>query len=92
MKRIVKVLAAVMAVAIVSVVLASCGNLSMGFGNFEFKKVHIHMGNFEGCLTIEKWFDVDGPGIEVQTKECGSLFLSEGTYVLVQDKCPICDE
>jgi hypothetical protein len=31
-------------------------------------------------------------GIEVQTKEYGALYFSEGTYILVENKCPICDK
>lgn len=88
-KKIVFVLMAVIVLA--TFILTSCGNVSIGFGNFNFRKVHIHMGDVNRCLTIEKWYDNEGMGIEVKTKECGSLFLSEGTYILIEDKCPICD-
>lgn len=43
------------------------------------------------CLTI-----VDGvmhdTGVEVKTKEYGPIFCSDGTYILFEDKCPICGE
>ena len=42
------------------------------------------------CFTIEKWYDNE-TGIEVKTKEAGSLCLSEGTYFLISDDCPFCD-
>ena len=68
-----------------------CGcNVGMGFGNFEYKKVHIDTHHHSGCFAIEKWYDNE-TGIEVKTKELGSLFLSEGTYFLVGKDCPFCD-
>lgn len=41
--------------------------------------------------TIEKWWE-SGSGIEVKTTEFGSVFLSEGTYILISDPrdCPFC--
>ena len=79
-----------LALAVIVMTLVSCGNQSIGFGNYTFRKVHIDTPHFSGCYTIENWHD-DDRGIEVKTKEVGSIFLSEGTYILVEDKCPICD-
>ena len=79
-----------LAFAILVMMLCACGNQSIGFGNFTFKKVHIDTYHFSGCYTIVKWHDNES-GIEVETEEVGSIFLSEGTYILVEDKCPICD-
>ena len=70
--------------------LCGCGNMSCGIGNFTFEKVHIDTYNYSGCFTIEKWYD-NSTGIEVTTKEAGSLYLSEGTYFLVSGECPFCD-
>ena len=70
--------------------LVSCGNQSLGFGNYSYTKIHIDTYHFSGCYTVEKWYESDS-GIEVKTKEVGSIFASEGTYILVEDKCPICD-
>ena len=67
-----------------------CGNMSMGLGNYEFKKVHINMGNEHACVEIEKWYD-DERGVEVKIKDGDALFLSEGTYILIEETCPICD-
>jgi hypothetical protein len=38
-----------------------------------------------------KWYE-SSTGIEVLTKEAGSMYLSEGTYILLEgDKgCPFC--
>lgn len=83
-----KIIAIIMVLILMST-LCACGNMSMGLGNFEFKKVHIDTYNYSGCFTIEKWYDSE-TGIEVKTKEAGSLYLSEGTYFLISDDCPFC--
>ena len=66
-------------------------NKAYGIGNYSFKKIHIDMDGVSCCLDIKSWHDTDGAGIEANTKDYGSLFLSEGTYILVEDECPICD-
>ena len=76
--------------AILILALVSCGNHSIGLGNYSYKKIHIDTYHFSGCYTVEKWYESES-GIEVKTKEVGSIFASEGTYILVEDKCPICD-
>lgn len=86
MKRIVIVVCLV----VVTLVACACGNMSIGLGNFDYEKVHVETYNNSGCYTIEKWYDYER-GIEVKTKEVGSLFCSEGTYILVEDECPFCD-
>ena len=66
-------------------------NMSIGIGSYSFK--HIHVCDFGGnCsdATVVNWHDNE-EGIEVKTKEYGSLFLSEGTYILFNDVCPICE-
>ena len=76
---------------LLSFTLVSCGNMSMGFGNFNYEKVHIM--NYDGtgkCVSIDKWYDNE-TGIEVKTSNYGSLYLSEGTYILVGDECPYCN-
>lgn len=73
------------------VLLFSSCNMGVGLGKFAFNEVIVSVpGNDKHvCLTVEKWYD-DDEGIEVKTKECGQLFCSEGTYILFEDKCPIC--
>lgn len=68
--------------------LSSCGNIGLDLGNFTFTKVHITLINKD--VNVIKWYDNDF-GVEVVTDEYGTLYLSEGTYILLQDKCPICD-
>lgn len=71
-------------------VLAGC-NMSLGFGNFNFEKIHVDTYHYSGCFTVEKWYD-SGSGIEVKTKEGGSMFLAEGMYILIEDECPFCKD
>lgn len=84
-----KKISAVIIVLILISTLCACGNMSLGFGNFEFNRIHIDTYNYSGCFTVEKWYE-SGTGIEVETKEAGAMFLSEGTYFLIGDECPFC--
>lgn len=84
-KTIIAALAAVLAVT-----LSGC-NMSLGIGNYNFRKIHVDTHNYSGCLTIEKWYN-DTSGIEVKTKEAGSIYLAEGMYMLIENKCPFCEE
>lgn len=68
-----------------------CGNMSCSPGNYSFEKVHVDTYHYSGCLTIDSWHDNER-GIEIKTKEVGSIFLSEGTYILIEDECPFCTE
>ena len=83
-----KILSVVLSLLLI-VTLSACGNVSIGPGNFKFEKVHIDTYNYNGCLTIEKWYE-DETGIEVKTKEVGAIYLSEGTYFLIEKECPFC--
>ena len=85
-----KILAVALLVAMAIITLTGCGNQG-GFGSYTFNRVHIftHDGH-DRCLKVERWYE-SNTGIEVLTEEYGSLFLSEGTYMLCRDKCPICD-
>lgn len=84
-----KIIAIVVLAAMCLVMLTGC-NMSLGMGNFSFKKVHVDTYHYSGCFTIKKWHDNDS-GIEVNTEEAGSIFLSEGTYMMIEDDCPFCD-
>lgn len=86
-----KIIALVLAIVCICSILAGCGNMSMGFGNFTFKKIHIDTHNYSGCFTVEKWYDGES-GIEVKTKEAGFMYLAEGMYMLIEDECPFCDK
>lgn len=86
-----KIIVMIIAIVMLAIMLAGCGNMSMGVGNFTFEKVHVDTYNYSGCFTIEKWYD-NTSGIEVKTKEVGSIYLAEGMYMLIEDECPFCGE
>lgn len=69
--------------------LIGCGNMNLGFGNYTFNGVHIDTVHHTACYAVESWNDCE-TGIEVKTKEKGTLFLSEGTYILYENECPLC--
>ena len=86
-----KIIVMIIAIAILAIMLVGCGNMSMGLGNYTFDKIHVDTHNYNGCFTIEKWYD-SSSGIEVKTKEVGSMYLAEGMYMLIEDECPFCKE
>ena len=71
----------------------ACGNENWGVGNYNWK--HVHFSDMvEGhCATISSWHD-NATGIELHTVECGSMFLSEGSYILFESSkdCPYCED
>lgn len=85
-----KIIAIITIIAICAFFLTDC-NMGMGLGTFDFTKIHFQC--FDQCAdaTIIKWYE-SGTGIEVNTKEYGSLFASEGTYILYNGVCPLCGE
>lgn len=83
-----KIIAMIMLLA---ATLVGCGNMSIGLGNYEFEKIHVDTYNYNGCFTVEKWYDNES-GIEVNTREVGSMYLAEGMYILIEDECPFCGE
>ena len=78
------------ATALITVYMTGC-NKSYGFGNYSYKHIHFSDQISGHCATVGKWYENDN-GIEVKTEECGSMFLSEGTYIMLEsaDKCPFC--
>ena len=86
-----KFITIIMLVTMLTMMITGCGNMSLGFGNFTFEKIHVDTHNYNGCFTVEKWYD-NSNGIEVKTKEAGSMYLAEGMYMLIEDDCPFCGE
>lgn len=82
----------IICVLIIIATLTACGNMSFGAGNYDFNIVHVcdHSGNCAD-YEVEKWYE-DDCGIEVKLKDGNCLYLSEGTYILASDHCPICGE
>ena len=76
---------------LITIFLCSCGNMSMGLGNYTFEHVHFSDAIEGKCATVEKWYDNE-TGIEVKTKEYGAMYLSEGSYQLIANgqTCPYC--
>lgn len=85
-----KIITIVTIIIITILMLTSC-NVNVGPGTYTFTDVHISDGVNSGHAHIKSWKN-DNVGIEVNTEEYGSLFLSEGTYILYNGKCPICGE
>lgn len=69
----------------------ACGNENWGFGNYTFGHIHFGDGANAHCANVNSWHDNE-MGIEVHTEEYGSMYLSEGTYVLFEEAstCPFC--
>ena len=85
-----KILYIILSLIILSTFILTSCNMNIGFGHYNFKKIHICVGNVNKCIEINSWHNNE-IGVEVHSKEFGSLYFSEGTYFLVENKCPICD-
>ena len=86
-----RVICLIVVTLILMLSLTACGNMSMGLGNYTFTHVHFTDMTESHCATVEKWYD-NSEGIEVMTKEFGSLYLSEGSYIMFGEgvRCPFC--
>lgn len=86
-----KIICLLLVIVVMMCCLTSCGNQSLGLGNFTFEHIHFSDAIHGRCATIEKWYDNER-GIEVKTEEYGSMYLSEGSYILIEDgaHCPYC--
>lgn len=89
MKR--KLIGLLTALVMGATLLVGCGNENWGFGSYTFKHVHFNDGITGVCADVDSWHDND-LGCEVHTDEFGTLYLSEGTYVLIEQAydCPFC--
>lgn len=68
-------------------------NMSLTPGNYMFKIVHISDASGNSAdFEISSWHESETPGIEVKLTDGNSLFLSEGTYILAEDYCPLCED
>ena len=73
-----------------TLLLTSCGNMSIGLGSYSFYGVHLVHSNVD--IKIINWYEAE-TGIEVVLENGDHLFLAEGTYILLaaSDRCPVCD-
>jgi hypothetical protein len=88
MKRIVCLMLIVLALCSV---LCGCGNENWGIGNYTYTHVRVGSAGEGYCATVSSWHDNE-LGAELHTEEFGSIYCSEGTYVMFEDgaKCPFC--
>ena len=86
-----RIIALTLIIIMLVFVLASCGNASLGLGNYNWTHIHFTDAVEGHCATITRWYDCE-TGIEVHTQECGAIFLSEGSYILFDTAahCPFC--
>lgn len=84
-----KIITIVLVLTVLLLGVMGCGNMSMGIGNYTFNKIHVDTYHYSGCFTVEKWYD-NASGIEVKTKEAGSMYFAEGMYMLIENECPFC--
>ena len=70
--------------------LCAC-NTGVGFGNYTFRHVAFAVGNEVRCANVDIWYDNE-LGCEVKTGEYGFIYLTEGSYILIEsgDRCPYC--
>lgn len=85
-----RIIGVILCVVLMVLCFTRCGNMSLGLGNFEYNKVHVDTYHFSGCLEVEKWYE-QTTGIEVELDNGENIFLSEGTYTLIEDNCPFCE-
>lgn len=88
MKKVMKIVLVLVLIAVMVVTFVGC-NVSLGIGNYEFNKVHVDTYHYSGCLEVDKWYETS-TGVEIKTKNGESIYLSEGTYIMIEDECPFC--
>ena len=83
-----KLILSILLLCVSVVVLASCGNKRLfDFENDTYNYIHcIADGK---CYKLKSWKNND-VGIKVVTENYGAMFFSEGTYILIENHCPIC--
>lgn len=88
-----RILAVIMMLVVMVAILCACGNENWGVGNYTYTHVHASDGAEGHCATIQSWHD-NSVGIELHTKEWGSVYLSEGCYMLYESAsgCPFCGD
>lgn len=94
---------AIIVTIIIAYIFTGCSNLDfsldnpfgnqgiIGWGNYAYSGVHYCGGGTVRDIPLISWRDNEGNGIEVKTSDSNVLWMSEGTYVLYKDYCPICN-
>lgn len=83
------VLCVIVALAIFVCIVTSCSALFHTTKQYDV--VHV-CDNYGNCFDYEiKSYNFDRfGGAYIETKEYGSMYLSEGTYALFEKDCPLC--
>ena len=81
---------ALISVTLLALALIQIAILSVGCEAQKFRKIHVETPSQSKCFTVESWI-LSSSGVDVMTKECGRLFCSRGTYVLIEGECPFCE-
>lgn len=76
-------------ISIIMLFLMSSCNLDISLGTYSFTKIHDSITNT--CHEINSWNDHE-LGVEVDIKNYGRCYFSEGTYILISKECPICSK
>lgn len=88
--KILKIVGCLLLILIILSTFVGCGsNMSLGIGNYEYNKIYVDTYHYSGCLEVDKWYD-NATGVEVKLDNGQAIFLSEGTYSLIEDECPFC--
>lgn len=84
-------LAILLPITIMVCFFSSCSNENWGLGNYNFTKAHISVGGEETCVKVKSWHDNE-LGCELELEDGNVIYCSEGTYILLENYCPICDK
>lgn len=69
-----------------------CG-CSEGTTGQEYNKIHINTLQYAGCVEIDEVIMFQSNGnIKVKVKNFGVCNFSSGSYIVIENKCPICDK
>ena len=81
-----------MLVSLLSLSLLATGCETSNSNSKEKDTRYIHSVHNNKCYELLEIFYERNSGVTVKVKEYGKLYFSAGTYIIVYDKCPICDK
>ena len=86
-----KIICLMLIVLLILPVLVGCGNENWGIGNYNYTHARFSVDEVGVCADVSSWHDNE-LGCEIHTKDYGSIYCSEGSYILIEDgkDCPFC--
>ena len=81
-----------MLVSLLSLSLLATGCETSNSNSKEKDIRYVHSVHNNECYELLGDIYFSNLGVIVKTKEYGKLHFSAGTYIIVYDKCPICDK